>query len=117
MIMVLHCNIPVVLSSEDPQRVGNRKEEIITLKVDATFLEALKGVSNRSEFIRSAVLAALECICPLCKGTGNLSPNQMAHWNAFSAGHPLAECGDCNELRIVCKRVPDRFVHSKGSST
>jgi hypothetical protein len=97
--------------------VGNRKQETITLKVDETFLEALKGVSNRSEFIRSAVLAALESTCPLCKGTGNLSPNQMAHWNAFATGHTLAECGDCNELRIVCKRMPDRPVHGNGSST
>ena len=97
--------------------MGNRKEETITLKVDEAFLDALKGVSNRSEFIRSAVLTALESTCPLCKGTGNLSPNQKAHWTAFAASHTFAECGDCNELRIVCKRTPDRPVHGKGSST
>ena len=97
--------------------MGNRKEETITLKVDETFLVALKGVSNRSEFIRSAVLAALGRTCPLCKGTGNLSPNQMAHWNAFAVGHSLDDCTDCHEIRIMCEKQPVRQVHGKGSST
>lgn len=94
-----------------------RKQEIITLKVDGSFLEAMKGIPNRSEFIRSAVLNALESTCPVCKGAGHLTPNQKAHWDAFAIGHTIAECGDCNELRLVCKRMPDKPVHGKGSPT
>ena len=47
-----------------------KKTDIITFKVDATLLEALRGIENRSEFIRSAILSALDNVCPLCRGTG-----------------------------------------------
>ena len=40
------------------------KEAIITFKVDAALAKAMKGVGNRSEFIRSAVLAALDSSLP-----------------------------------------------------
>lgn len=97
--------------------MGKRKKEIITLKVDGSFLEAMKGIANRSEFIRSAVLAALENTCPLCGGTGNLTPNQKAHWDSFAAGHSLDQCTDCHEVRIVCEKQPVRPVHGKRAST
>jgi len=78
------------------------KETIITFKVDPSLSEAMKGVSNRSEFIRTAVLAALDSICPLCSGSGVLTPNQKRHWRDFATGHPFAECHDCHELHLVC---------------
>ena len=78
------------------------KQEIITFKVDSTLLEAMKGISNRSEFIRNAVLAALEGSCPLCNGTGILTPFQKAHLDNFLVNHPLKECEQCNELHLVC---------------
>ena len=80
------------------------KEAIITFKVDAALAKAMKSVTNRSEFIRSAVLAALDSICPLCSGSGVLTPNQMRHWQEFSASHVFEECRDCHEIRLVCAR-------------
>jgi len=80
------------------------KEAIITFKVDATLSEAMKGVANRSEFIRSAVLAALDSTCPLCSGSGVLTPNQMRHWQEFAVSHAFEECRDCHEFRLVCGR-------------
>lgn len=47
------------------------KQQIVTFKAEASLLDALAGISNRSEFIRAALLAALDSTCPLCKGTGN----------------------------------------------
>jgi len=79
-----------------------KKSEIITFKADATLLEALQGVENRSSFIRAAVLAALDSTCPLCKGSGILSPNQRKHWDEFSRRHSIRECDDCNEFHLVC---------------
>jgi hypothetical protein len=78
------------------------KQEIITFKVDAALAEAMRGMPNRSEFLRSAVLAALQNICPLCKGTGILSPHQMAHWSAFAKTHSIEECEKCHEFHLVC---------------
>ncbi|MCX5910387.1 MAG: CopG family transcriptional regulator [Deltaproteobacteria bacterium] len=80
------------------------KEAIITFKVDAALSEAMKGVANRSEFIRSAVLAALDSICPLCSGSGVLTLNQMRHWQEFASSHVFEECRDCHEIRLVCAR-------------
>jgi len=78
------------------------KQKIITFKADASLVQALEGLENRSEFIRAAVLAALENICPLCRGSGVLTPNQQRHWNAFARYHRVRRCGDCHELHLVC---------------
>lgn len=80
------------------------KQEIVTFKVDSSLLEVLKELPNRSEFIRRAILNALDNVCPLCQGSGVLSPNQQKHWERFSASHELAECDDCHEIHLVCAR-------------
>ncbi len=79
-----------------------KKEEIITLKVDETLTEAMRGLENRSEFIRNAIRMALDNICPLCAGSGTLSPDQQRHWEDFSRTHILNECNDCSAMHIVC---------------
>jgi len=85
---------------------GNRRKTgIITFKADASLLEAIKSVPNRSAFIRTAILAALDSACPVCGGTGVLSANQMRHWESFAEDHALEECGKCHEVRVVCSRA------------
>jgi len=79
-----------------------KKQEIITFKVDAALWEALRTIPNRSEFIRTAILTALEGVCPLCRGTGTLSVAQRKHWEAFTKTHILEECGDCQAVHLVC---------------
>lgn len=81
---------------------SKHKETVVTFKADSSLLEALKGVRNRSEFIRSAILAALDSYCPLCGGSGVLTPNQKNHWDEFSRHHPLQECGQCHEVHLIC---------------
>ena len=55
--------------------MNRNKHDIITFKVDETLRELMNGIENRSEFIRSAILTALDSACPLCKGTGVLTPS------------------------------------------
>jgi hypothetical protein len=93
---------PVPKASPKP---GTR-HEIITFKADPSLMAALRGVGNRSDFIRSALLAALANVCPLCKGSGTLTPDQRRHWNAFAASHTVDECRDCHALHLVCRRQP-----------
>ncbi len=88
-----------------------RKQAMIAFKVDEALAEMLAALPNRSQFIRSAVLAALENTCPLCQGTGHLSVAQKDHWDRFTAQHPLLECTDCHELHLVCRRA-ERFSGS-----
>ncbi len=77
-------------------------KQIITFKADPALVEAMEGIANRSEFIRSAILAALDGVCPMCRGTGVLSPNQRRHWQEFSRTHTVVACRHCDELRFVC---------------
>lgn len=79
------------------------KKEIVTFKADESLLNAMKGIPNRSEFIRSAVMHALDSVCPLCNGTGILTPNQKGHWNDFTNDHRIEECRDCHEMHLVCE--------------
>ena len=81
---------------------GRHKESVVTFKADASLLRALKNIPNRSEFIRVAILGALRNHCPVCRGTGVLTPNQKQHWEDFARSHPLRECDECHEIRIVC---------------
>jgi hypothetical protein len=79
------------------------KDQIITFKADQALVDALDGVPNRSEFIRGAILAALDGPCPLCHGTGVLSTKQREHWQEFQDTHSVETCDECHESRIVCK--------------
>ena len=85
-----------------------RKHEIITFKVDESLWEQLQGIPNRSEFIRSALLAAMQNTCPLCSGNGTLSPRQREHWDAFARTHQVVQCKDCHELHITCNQARRR---------
>ena len=81
-----------------------KKSEIVTFKVDGALLEALKGVQNRSDFIRSALMAALDGSCPVCKGTGLITPCQRRHWRKFAEHHHLEECPECDTVHLVCEK-------------
>jgi hypothetical protein len=89
------------------------KPEIITFKVDKALLAAMDGIANRSEFIRAAVLYALDNTCPLCRGTGKLTANQKSHWSAFAADHELEECVQCHEPLLVCSHTPRKDAHAR----
>ncbi len=84
------------------------KSEMITFKVNETLREAMSGIPNRSDFIRNAVVAALESSCPLCQGTGVLSVKQKQHWDSFAEDHSVRECRQCHEFHLVCAKQPRR---------
>ncbi len=90
-----------------------KKHEIITFKVDEPLRQAMRGIANRSEFIRAAILAALDNACPLCKGSGILTPDQRKHWDAFAEHHQLAECEDCHAVHLVCEAGAHCVEHGK----
>ena len=83
-------------------RSGRPKGEVITFKVDEAMSEALSAISNRSNFIRNAVLTALGNVCPLCNGAGTMSVSQRDHWNEFARHHHLQTCTSCNDAHLVC---------------
>jgi hypothetical protein len=80
-----------------------KKQDIITFKVDGDLLEAIKDIPNRSEFIRRAIFSALGVLCPLCNGSGILTPNQKRHWDEFAINHSIRRCDECDECVLVCQ--------------
>lgn len=82
--------------------MARTKSEIVTFKVDESLLQSMRGIPNRSDFIRRAVIAALDNTCPLCQGTGVLTPPQREHWDRFARTHDVVECKDCHEMHLVC---------------
>ena len=80
----------------------------VSLSIEKSLFDRLEEIvvaseyGNRSEFIRAAILAALDSVCPVCSGTGVLSPRQRHHWEAFSRTHALETCTECHEARLVC---------------
>ena len=80
-----------------------KKESVITFKADQKLSELLQDIPNRSDFIRKAVLEALDSTCPLCNGTGILTPSQRKHWDEFSEHHHIAKCSEgCGERILFC---------------
>lgn len=94
---------------------GMKKEEIITFKVDESLANAMQGIENRSEFIRTAILSALDSTCPLCKGSGILTPDQYNHWISFTQNHFIDECTTCHAFHIVCNSENNRESHYKNT--
>jgi len=92
---------------------GNKKQEIVTFKVDQPLWEALRDMPNRSEFIRQAIQNAMDGTCPLCQGTGTLSPKQREHWRRFSRNHRVEKCDDCHAIHLVCETKSDQPAGTK----
>ena len=95
----------------------NKKQGIITFKVDEELMKIIKDIPNRSEFIRTAIMEALGSICPVCNGSGMLSKNQKQHWDDFAVHHSLETCRIAmNRLlfvTVVTRRIlvlPWRFL-------
>jgi hypothetical protein len=78
------------------------KDEVISFKVGSALARVIRRLPNRSEFIRAAVLSALDHACPLCQGTGLMSPEQKKHWDAFARDHAVKQCQECDALYLTC---------------
>lgn len=80
----------------------SKKKEVISFKVEEDLAEMIKRLPNRSEFIRNAILAAVDNTCPLCQGTGIITEAQKPHLNEFFKHHSLIKCDDCSALYFEC---------------
>ncbi len=91
-----------------------KKERVFSFKADGDLSTALENTPNRSEFIRKALLAALEHECPLCRGTGVLSLEQGKHLEQFLTLHALTRCEECQAVHFVCQsNADDGESHTK----
>ena len=82
--------------------MGSPKTDLITFKVEPSLAELINRLPNKSEFIRNAILGALQNTCPLCQGRGVLTPEQRGHWDRFTEHHSVETCGDCSAVYLAC---------------
>lgn len=87
------------------------KDSVLTFKADPDLAAALRALPNRSDFIRAAVLAALDNACPLCSGSGILTPKQKEHWEKLRGTHHITRCTDCQEVVMTCDRHASLPAH------
>ena len=87
------------------------KDEVITFKVAADLAERIRHLPNRSEFIRVAVLSALDNVCPVCQGSGVLESTQRKHFEEFLRSHHIERCPDCTGVHLVCDHEPEAEGH------
>lgn len=83
--------------------MGIPKTDLVTFKVEHSLAQLIDRLPNKSEFIRRALLGALENTCPLCQGSGVLTPEQAEHWKGFTAHHRVERCGDCKAVYLSCE--------------
>ncbi|MBN1552957.1 CopG family transcriptional regulator [bacterium] len=96
--------------------MNRRKVDVITFKVDRELTDRLRQIPNRSGFIRSAILFALDAACPLCNGSGVLTSDQKKHWRSFSQHHDLVECKRCGAVHLTCSTTAGMNTPHKNSS-
>jgi len=75
---------------------------VIAVRIEDELADLLNSLTNRSEFIRAAILSAMDHACPLCQGTGILTPEQKTHWVAFARDHRVTQCRDCDAVYLEC---------------
>lgn len=75
--------------------------EVVTFKIDKKLAQLMRGVANRSEFIRNAILSALENACPVCKGSGVLAEHRKKHWDDLVKQLEGIECRSCQEIKYI----------------
>lgn len=90
-----------------------KKERVFTFKADGELADVLDMIPNKSEFVRKAIEAALEYRCPLCDGSGTLSPSQHKHMEQFLDLHPLKKCDECDAVHLVCSTGEDETPHEE----
>jgi hypothetical protein len=88
-----------------------KKERVFTFKTDENLAEELARIPNKSEFIRHAIERALANKCPLCNGSGSLSPAQAKHLAEFLDGHSLKKCDECDAVHFTCGTKEQNSLH------
>ncbi len=91
------------------------KERVFTFKTDDKLAELLDHMPNRSDFIRKALLTAMDRHCPLCHGSGILTVEQQSHLEHFLATHSLVKCMTCNAIHFTCLEQPPKQLIAASS--
>jgi hypothetical protein len=94
---------PVMPSRKSP------KSQIVAFKVEEELAEFLNKLTNKSAFIRKAIVAQLGMACPLCTGSGVVPRGIHEHYAPILAKNNIRKCDVCGEKLTL----PADIVHLK----
>lgn len=57
---------------------------VVTLRVPRDLARLLDQLPNRSDFIRTAIEAQLDVVCPCCSGSGRVSRDERRQFIAMT---------------------------------
>jgi hypothetical protein len=72
-----------------------QRRRLVGIKVEAELADLLNQLPNKSAFIRRAILAKFDALCPLCSGTGVVSKGLYGHFAPLLAAHHCRPCDGC----------------------
>jgi len=72
-----------------------QKKQIVAFKVEDELAHFLDALPNKSEFIRRAILAQFNMICPLCNGTGVVEKGIHDHFQQVIESNLTRPCEKC----------------------
>jgi hypothetical protein len=77
------------------RRAKTNKNQVVAFKVEPELADFLNSLSNKSDFIRKAVLAQFGMTCPLCTGSGFVPRGVHDHFKPVMAEHNKRPCEKC----------------------
>ncbi|HEY2785995.1 MAG TPA: hypothetical protein VGJ05_13575 [Fimbriiglobus sp.] len=102
-------------------RAKTTKSKIVAFKVEEELAEFLNNLSNKSEFIRKAILAQFGMTCPLCAGSGVVPRGVHDHYRPVIAQYNRRPCDKCKnqvEVPLTADGLPpadrkrvEQFLH------
>lgn len=72
-----------------------QKKQIVAFKVEDDLARFLDALPNKSEFIRRAILAQFQMICPLCAGSGVVEKGIHDHFQEVIPEQLSRPCEKC----------------------
>jgi len=83
---------------------------VIAVRIEDELADLLNSLTNRSEFIRAAILARCILKCPLCAGRGAVAPEIANIFAPILRANRLVACGKCGVRETIpadLETVPD----------
>jgi hypothetical protein len=85
------------------------KSVLVALKIDAETAAALEALPNRSAFIREALRARMDEVCPLCRGSGRrTAPAEAARGRRHHHALPRRCCLGCGREHPLVEKTRER---------
>jgi len=83
------------MSQKKVKNLKGAKNSVVAFKVPSELADFLNKLENKSAFIRKAIAAQVETVCPLCRGAGRISGGLRDHFAILLQQYQSRICDGC----------------------